>query len=222
VVALWTISTAVEVVTVPSRIDKTNGEIDWPPQFDRTPASERKRTSKFSVSFSQALDDIKQELLDRVGADDWRVSTAAPHRKTDGRPYADAQPDDPAVVVRWSKDGEQFAVACDRYKDWRDNARAIGLYIREKRKMSDRPVTTGQSEFATARLPSGNENAIVTAAPDGTREEPHEVLGVAPDAPDSVVKAAARQLRKEHHPDQGGNVEQFKRVNEAEEAMLDG
>jgi len=207
---------------VSSRIDKTSGEVDWPPQFGRTPASERKRTSKFSVTFSRAIDDIKQELLDRVGADDWRVSTAAPHRTRDGRPYADARPDDPAVVVRWSKDGEQFAVACDRYKDWRDNARAIGLYIREKRKMSDRPVTTGQSEFATARLPSGNEDAIVTAAPDGTREEPHEVLGVAPDAPDSVVEAAARQLRKEHHPDQGGNVEQFKRVNEAEEAMLNG
>lgn len=207
---------------MPSRIDKTNGEVDWPPQLDRTRASERERTSKFSVTFQQALDDIERELLDRVGADDWRVSTAAPHRKTDGLPYADARPDDPAVVVRWSKGSEQFAVACDQYTDWRDNARAIGLYIREKRKMSDRPVTTGQSEFATARLPSGNEDALVTTAPDGTSEEPHEVLGVAPDAPDTVVEAAARRLRKEHHPDQGGDVEQFKRVNEAEEAMLDG
>ncbi len=207
---------------MPSRIDKTNGEVDWPPQFDRTPTSERERTSKFSVTFQQALDDIERELLDRVGADDWRVSTAAPHRKRDGRPYADARPDDSAVVVRWSMGGEQFAVACDQYTDWRDNARAIGLYIREKRKMSDRPVTTGQSEFATARLPSGSEDALVTTAADGSKEEPHEVLGVAPDAPETVVEAAARRLRKEHHPDQGGSVEHFKRVNEAEEAMLDG
>jgi hypothetical protein len=208
--------------TMPSRIDKTNGEVDWPPQFDRTPASERDRTSKFSVTFSQALDDIEQELLNRVGADDWRVSTAAPHRKQDGRPYADARPDDPAVVVRWSKDGEQFAVACDQYDDWRDNARAIGLYIREKRKMSDRPVTTGQSEFATARLPSGDEtdDVIVAGAGEQSVDDPYEVLGVSPDASEAVIEAAAKQRIGETHPDSGGDREEFLRVKQARKEVL--
>ncbi|MFP4218435.1 MAG: DnaJ domain-containing protein [Salinarchaeum sp.] len=163
-----------------------------------------------------ALSDIEYELLERVDADDVRVSTAAPHRKKDGRPYADANPDDPSVVVRWTKDGDQYAVACDRYTDWRDNARAIGLYIREKRKMASRPVVTGQDVFATARLPSGDEDAVVG------REPPHEVLGVSPDAPEAVVKEAARSLKAEHHPDRGGDEDQFKRVVAAEEAMLDG
>lgn len=36
-------------------------------------------------------------------------------------------------------------------------------------------------------------------------QEPHEVLGVAPDAPEPVVKGAFRELVKEGHGDQGGN-----------------
>lgn len=200
-----------------SRADRTAGEIDWPAKFERTPPAERKRTTKFSVGMGQALEEIEAELLDRIGADDWRLSTAAPHRKKDGRPYADATPDDPGAVIRWSKDGNQYAVACDHYTDLRSNVRAIGLYIREKRKMQDRPVVTGQDEFATARLPSGDEDDAIAAAPP-----PHEVLGVARDAPDSVVEAAARELTKQHHPDRGGDPEQFKRVRRAKERLLDG
>lgn len=87
--------------------------------------------------------------------------------------------------------------------------------------MSDRPVTTGQSEFATARLPSGDEEAIVADGPEAERQAPHEILGVAPDADAAVVKAAAHQLKKKHHPDQGGDREQFQAVLNAEEVMLD-
>jgi hypothetical protein len=198
-----------------SRADRTAGEIDWPAGFERTPADERDSGSKFSVSMGQAIDEIESELLSRIGADDWRISTAAPNRKKDGRPYADANPEDPGAVIRWSKDGQQYAVACDRYTGLRSNVRAIGLYIREKRKMSNRPVLTGQDEFATARLPSGNEGAIAGEPPA------HEVLDIAPDAPEDVVKAAARAKKKETHPDAGGSTEAFQRVQRAEEVLLD-
>jgi hypothetical protein len=203
---------------MPSSVDRTAGRLDWPTWADRT--TRRKRTSKFSVSLAQAINDIETELEDRIGVDDWRLSTAAPHRKRDGRPYADANPDDPGAVVRWTDDDEQYAVAADQYSDLRDNIRAIGLYIQEKRKMSNRPVHTGQDEFATARLPSGEEDeAIVVAGPGGETQEPHEVLGVDPDAPPEVVKGAARQLKKKHHPDGDGDREEFKRVLEAEQKL---
>ena len=172
----------------------------------------------------RSLSEIARELEDRIDVDDWRVSTAAPHRKSDGQPYANAAPDDPAVVIRWSKDGQQYAVACDHYTNWRDNCRAIGLYIREKRKMSNRPVTTGQDEFATARLPPGDdagEEAIVAAGP-ADQPDPHNVLGVDPDAPEPVIRGAARQLKKENHPDRGGDREQYKRIVKAEEQLMDG
>ena len=197
-----------------SPTDRTAGEVDWPPSFERTSPTERKRTSKFSVTFHEAVQSI-QTQLDRLGVDDWRLSTASPHREKDGMPYANAKPDDPTVVVRWSMDGEQFAVACDHYTDWRDNARSIALYIEEKRKMSDRPVTTGQSEFATARLPSGDEDATVAEPPA------HAVLGIDRDATDEEIEQAFRKRAKETHADQGGDTEAFKRVKRAKEAMLD-
>ena len=206
--------------TVQTELDRTAGRIDWPAWADRTPAGQRERTSKFSVSLAKSISDIATELEDRLGVDHWRLSTAAPHRKSDGRPYADANPDDPGAVVRWTMDGEDYAVACDHYSGLRDNCRAIGLYITEKRKMANRPVSTGRDEFAAARLPSGDDDEAIVAA--GTVEEPHEVLDVSPDAPDAVVRGAARAMKAETHPDKGGDQQEFQRIVKAEEAMLDG
>jgi hypothetical protein len=206
-----------------SKMDRTAGEIDWPTWAERTPANEQERTSKYSVTQTQAIKRLQTELLDRVGADDWRLSTAAPHRKRDGLPYADSNPSDPAAVARWSKDGDQYAVACDRYDDLRDNIRTIGLYVEEKRKMSNRPVKTGQDEFATARLPPGDDEGAVIVAGGGVQQEPHEVLGVSPDASDAVVRGAFRELVKRAHGDHGGNGEHsVSELKDARDALLEG
>lgn len=44
---------------------------------------------------------------------------------------------------------------------------------------------------------------------------PHQVLGVDKGASDEEVKKAYRQKAKEHHPDQGGDEEKFKEIQEA-------
>lgn len=208
---------------MPSTTDRTAGELDWPAFAERTSPRRRERTSKYSVTKHQAISRLEKELLDRVGADDWRLSTAAPHRKSDGLPYADSNPDDPGAVARWTKDGEQYAVACDRYTDLRDNIRTIGLYVEEKRRMSDRPVKTGHDEFATARLPPGDESGpdVIAVEPEPDRE-PHEVLGVAPDAPEPTVMGAFRELVKEAHGDQGGNDDyDVAELKEARDELLE-
>ena len=85
---------------MPSATDRTAGEVDWPAWADRVPPHEREQTPKFSRTLHQTISDIETELEERVGVDDWRISTAAPHRKSDGLPYADSNPDDPAVAAR--------------------------------------------------------------------------------------------------------------------------
>lgn len=52
--------------------------------------------------------------------------------------------------------------------------------------------------------------------------DPHEVLGVPPEADQATVRSAYRRLLKEHHPDHGGSTERFIRVREAYEALSDG
>jgi hypothetical protein len=197
-------------------------ELDWPSGWPRTPRGERERNNRFDTGLRQSIDDLVDEL-ERVGVDDWRLSTAAQHQKQNPRyPYANASPDDPGAVVRWTMDGEQYAAACDAYTRLRDNIRSLYLYIREKRKMQQRPVKTGESEFANARLPPGDDerDAIVVGEPS-SQPDPHEVLEVSSDASLEVVKAAARQKLAETHPDQGGDTSEFQRVKQAKEELLD-
>lgn len=195
--------------------------IDWPAGFERTPEADRQRCRKYDVSLSQAFSDLETEL-GRLGVDDYRYSFDADQRKTDQRPYARASPDDPGFVLRWTMDGDQYAVACDRWNRLRDNVRTVGLYLNEKRKMEQRPVETGESEFANARLPPGDEDAEIIVAGTGQTESPHEVLDIDPEAPDEVVKAAFRAKAKDAHPDKGGSRDEWQQLQNAKEAMLDG
>ncbi|KDE57543.2 hypothetical protein EL22_11410 [Halostagnicola sp. A56] len=201
-----------------------NSRLEWPTELERTDPAARERTTKFDVTLGNAIKDIKREM-DRLEVDDWRLETAMPQRKTDGLPYASAaEPDDPGVALRWTDDGEDYAIACDHYTRVRDNTRAIGLYLNEKRKMENRPVTTGQSEFATARLPPADGEAI--AAPpasgtDGLQEEPHEILEISPDASEDVVKTVARRKSADVHPDgDDPDVSVYKRIQKAKKVLL--
>jgi hypothetical protein len=190
--------------------------LDWPQGWERTPAKEREYTRKFDSTIGKTTNQLTAEM-GRVEPDDWRVSTGSGggHTRGNGLPKASANPDDPGFVLRWTKDDHQHAVACDAYVRLVSNARAILLWMRETRLRSHRPVRTGQDEFATARLPSGDEDAITTRPP------PHEVLGIQSDAPEGLVQAAYREKMKEAHPDQGGTNQESKLVQWAREQMLE-
>lgn len=191
-------------------------ELDWPPGFEQTDPAERERNNRYEATLRQSIDELEAEL-DRLGVDDWRLSTAARHQKQNPKyPYANANPDDPSAVVHWRMDGEQYAVVCDAYSRLRDNVRTLYLYIREKRKMDSRPVVTGESEFANARLPPGDESEAVVA-----EEPPHAILGVERGADADEVREAFRRKVQTVHPDHGGDEQDFKRVKEARETMLD-
>ncbi len=51
--------------------------------------------------------------------------------------------------------------------------------------------------------------------------EPHEILGVAWDASERVLRTAYRRLALEHHPDQGGCEETMARLNHARDVLCD-
>lgn len=193
--------------------------LDWPAGFDRTPPAERRRyPGGFEVSRATAFDSIIEEL-DKMDAVNVDVETAAPHTaKYPHRPYKDRDPDDPGVVVYFDRDGQRFAVPCDRWNNLRDNARAIAKYLDAKRAIERYGVATVETEMSTQALPSGDDEIVVAS---GERKEPHEVFQIQPDAPEDVVKAAARARQAETHPDNGGDRHAFQQVNQAKEAMLD-
>jgi len=50
--------------------------------------------------------------------------------------------------------------------------------------------------------------------------DPFEVLGLAPSADKTVVKAVYHTLSKKYHPDQGGDINEFKRIKSAYETIM--
>ncbi|QAU11442.1 J domain-containing protein [Halorubrum sp. BOL3-1] len=191
--------------------------LDWPAGFERTPESERERNRSFEATLGATTKDLATEM-GRMDADEWRGEISNAHTKSNGLPLHNANPDDPGFVLRWTADGEQFAVVCDASPRLRDNVRTVLKWIHETRMRSQQPVQTGDTEFAAARLPPADGDAVAGTA---TKQPAHEVLGVAPDAPENVVESAARGRKAETHPDNGGDRDEFQRVVEAEEVMLD-
>lgn len=196
-------------------------ELDWPAGFERTEHTNREHSSPFRVSLADSTADLQTEM-DRLDPAGWRASTGSggAYTKSNGLPKHNANPDDPGFVLRWTNASEEFAVACDHYRNLRGNVRTVFLWVHETRLRSQRPVTTGEREFAAARLPSGDDDVVAASA--GNTEAPHEVLGVAEDAPEVVIEAAARRLKANTHPDSGGSREAFQRIVDAEKALLSG
>ena len=199
------------------------GELDWPDGFDRTGPSEREPYPHgFRVTRSQAFSNILDELR-KMDARDVQFDTGTEHQKRNlNKPYANRGFDDPGVVVRFERDGQQFAVPYDRWDNSRDNAQAIPRYLNAKRALERYGIETVGREFATQRLPLDDENrdaVVIGTAPN--QPDPHEILKVSPDASDAVVKAAARQRLAKNHPDQGGDRDEFQRVKQAKEELLD-
>lgn len=49
----------------------------------------------------------------------------------------------------------------------------------------------------------------------------YDILGIDESASESDIKTAFRKLAMKHHPDKGGDAEQFKKINEAYQVLSD-
>jgi len=203
-------------------------ELHWPAGYPRTPAEERESyPGDISLTRKESFVSIVDEL-ERWGATDVRISTASTHYKDRPNiPHQHDKPDDVGVVARFRREDrsadEGYAIACDRWETQLENSRCIALYARRKRLAERCGVTTADSEFETARLPPGDESGpdVIAVEPEPDRD-PHEVLGVAEDAPDVVVRGAFRELVKEAHADQGGNdAYDVSELKQARNVLLD-
>ena len=213
-------------------------ELQWPDGYDRTDPDDREPyPGDLSLTHREAFESIVDEL-ERWGKTDVEIETASQHYAGEPNiPHKSADPDDVGVVAYYrdleAHSSEQSAIACDCWETQRENGRAIALWVRRIRLADRCGVETAQDIDEVAQLPpahgdvDANAGDAIAAPPvqrdDVLEEDPHEVLEVAPDAPDEIVEAAFRAQVKdlEGHPDTGGSSGRFQTLEQAREAMLD-
>lgn len=212
--------------------------LTWPDGFDRIAPNKRER-ARFSrqitndrgwksnkpLTVAAALSRLDSEIraFTRNGHN-WRiqpdlvvVSTNMPTRK-DGLPYSNArEPDDPGVAVYLDLDGEPHVFPCDRWDRVADNIAAIAAHLGAMRGMERWGVGDLQRVFRGFNaLPPGSSESF------GHIDHWWDVLGVPSDARRPEIEAAYKRLRSRHHPDRGGDVNQFDRVQRAFETARRG
>lgn len=190
----------------------------FPPNWVR---SKHRSPGPFRVSFASARHDVQYEV-GKMGATNLRIDTDIPLRK-DGLPYADfRQPEDPGVVVYWTKGGVQFAIACDAYRDAASNMRAIALTLKAKRDIQRWKAASERTEYEGYRaLPPSTGNPE-DYQPMEDVVSPFTVLGVHERATKNEIKAAYRTKVLTAHPDRGGTSEQLRKITEAYQVLMAG
>jgi DnaJ-domain-containing protein 1 len=130
-----------------------------------------------------------------------------------------------AVKVVFDRAGRRYVRECSRWVDSLDNLRAIGLQIDYLyRALEVYGVEMSETSF-------DQEFDIIfggfIATPDDAtlllgsgRAQWFEILGVKPDATKADLRNAFRALSKIHHPDNGGQADDFRRLREAYDAGL--
>lgn len=212
-----------------SRDQRIEPHLHWPETYGRTPAADRESyPGDLEPTRKESFESIVDEL-ERWDGLDVRVSTASQHYvDRPNVPHQHDRPDDVGVAAYYLREGgradDWHAIACDDWKTQRENARAIALWARRQRLAERCGVTTAQSTHAAAQLPPGDDEEAIAVGPTdaGLGRDPHEVLGVSPDAPEPVVRGAFRELVKEGHADQGASAAyDVDEVRKARDALLD-
>lgn len=193
---------------------QTSYPLSWPDGWPRT-AKHLRRDSLFrrpicygarNRSMGEAQRGLAGELA-RLGALKEVLSTNVKLR-IDGRPYSNQpQPDDPGAAVYFELKNRPVSLACDKWNRVEDNIWAIVKHIESIR---------GQERWGVGSVEQAFRGYMALPAPgQSSGVQWWSVLGVPINATSDQVKDAYRILVTKHHPDKGGDVELFHRVQEA-------
>jgi hypothetical protein len=185
--------------------------VGWPGQMTM-----RRKRAPFKASYSSTLQLLDRELR-ALGAERVVVQAALPERdiRLDGLPRNDARPAHPGIIISFESRHGPLSYPCDTYDRLEDNIRAIALSLEYLRAVNRYGVTKhGEQYRGWTALPAPPRKM--------TREEALEVLS--PYADLEVPQAersrdAYRRAAMATHPDRGGNVDAFNRVQQAKEVL---
>lgn len=179
--------------------------LEWPQGRRRWEKS--RVISQFKMFPAQMKTELFDEL-DHMNAKDIVIST-------NREPFSRSSKylEDPGVAVYFTRKGQELCIACDKYIDVNDNLHAIGIAIKSFRTLERHG--TGEMVDAALRGFTALPESIIVGP--GQSRAWHEVLQVASDADQNIIKAAYRNLAARYHPDNQttGNPGKFAEVQKA-------
>lgn len=180
--------------------------LQWPVGWPRTQKPTR---AIFQTSLAGARAGLLDELR-KMNATNIVINSNMELRR-DGLPYAkQSRLDDTGVAVYFTLNGEQRCIPCDRWDMVEDNLQAIRKTVEALRGL-DR---WGAKAIVDAAFSGFKALPDVATTPD---EPWYDVLGVDPFAGPAEIRKAFADLAKKHHPDVGGDPEQFAKIRRAYE-----
>lgn len=186
--------------------DITAHPLCWPVGWPRTQKRAIKQSRYSEKSMARVSADISEEvrLLGGVGL----IISSNVQLRQDGRPRSgQKQPEDRGAAVYFTRKGQPFCFACDRWLTVEENLWAICLTVEALRQLERTGVSDMLERAFTGFL------SLPSPAPTTW----WSVLGVQQNATPEQIKTAYRSLAKKHHPDSGGSNEAFKQIQDAYE-----
>lgn len=188
----------------------------WPEAF-----TEVRRTSQFSASYGQTLELLDRELVN-LDAEAVVIQLDLDERdiRLDGRPRVSARPGHPGVIVAFESRYGPLQYATDVFDRWQHNLRAIALGLEALRKVDRYGITRRGEQYTGWRaIESGGETTDdFEAAVNFIRA--HSDIYLDADQLDQVAFGrATRKAAMRLHPDQGGDAEQFQRLQRARQLI---
>lgn len=191
----------------------------WP--RTETPDRERRR-APFKASYSATLKKLETELQ-HLGATVAAIQAAVSDGeiRNDGLLRASARPRHSGVIVAFDSKHGPLKFACDCFDHWMANLRGIALTL-ERLRMADLYGVTKSGEQYRGWQALPDPNAAKRSGMDrrGAILYLSALLNVTPSAIEADIPAAIRKAERQTHPDHGGDEVEFKRVQEAKQALL--
>lgn len=169
--------------------EKTAYPLCWPPGWPKTEPSRRER-AKFKQTLQSAISNLQREIQLMGGTEVLLSSNYT---------LGQSSQKEPGVVAYFTWCKNPMAIPCDRWDRIESNIQAIALTVEAMRGME----RWGAKHMIQAMFTGFKQ------LPASTSGNWWDILGVGPGWHESDIRTAYLALVKKHHPDTGGNAEQF-------------
>lgn len=189
----------------------------WPAKA--TSVYERGRP-QFKTIWTKALTLLAREIAKLGGRNvEIAVDIDDRHLRNDGQLRADARPKSPAVIVSFDVAKTRLAFPCDTFTFWQENVDAIARALEALRMVDRYGVQQGKQYTGFKAIPA-------TTGVTFTTQMAAEYIGKFAGKPSRTIELnrvdaqhACRIAMAATHPDKGGDINAFHRVQQAKSVL---